>query len=154
MALGDPFLHGLFHGRPDAHAIQNGLYDEVWIVECSWSPRMDGDGFPALFELPTVYTTAEAKADTSMVLQIAWISWDGVGLEVLRRADHGETQIFADADGNHVSLDKFADLNAGVIFLSYEIDWVVRRSNVENYLRILLCELRQPGQEYEIGRRA
>ena len=84
MALGDPFLQGLFHGRPDAHAIQHGLYDEVWIVECVGPRGWTVTVFRPFSKLPTVHTTAEAKADTRMVLQIAWISRDGVGLEVLQ----------------------------------------------------------------------
>ena len=52
------------------------------------------------------------------------------------RADHRETHLFRDADGDHVPLDELAKLYAGVVLAGYKIDRIIRRSDFKDDFRI------------------
>jgi hypothetical protein len=63
--------------------------------------------------------------------------------EILGRAHNGRPVIGRDADGDHVSLDVFADLNPGIETRRHELNPAVVGGDVEQNLWILAGE---PGQ--------
>ncbi len=60
-------LERFFDGGADTDPLQHRLDDEVRVVEGYRSLRVDGEGFTALFELPSVEGIAETEADAGVV---------------------------------------------------------------------------------------
>jgi len=153
-AICDHLRERFLHRCSDSYAVQHRLNYEVWVVECCWSLRIDGESLAAFFELPAVDAGAEAEADACVIFEIAGGAGKLVGFEVLGRADDCEAHVFADADCNHVALDEFTDLDACVVLLGHEVDGVVGGGDLQNYFGIGACELCELRQEHHVGCRA
>jgi hypothetical protein len=139
---------------PIPHAVQDCLDDEVGIIERCRALGADRKSLAPFVEFPAVKSIAEAKAYAGVIFQILRVPRDSIRFEIFRRPSDRETHFFGDADGDHVSLDELAELNAGVVFAGAEIDGVIGSGYLQDNLRIGASKLSQPWQNHHLRRRS
>lgn len=148
--MSEAFLHRC----SNSYSSQNRLDDEVRIVERYWSLWVHGQRLPALLELPSIKSVAKPEPYAGMVLQILRMPRQRVGFEVRRGTYNRETQLPGHLDRDHVSLDELAELNPRVVLSSHKVYGVVRRSNLQNDLRIGPNKLGQLWKQHQLRGRS
>ena len=126
-----------FHRSSDSQAIQYRLDDEVWIVKRCRALGTYRECLATFLKLPTIETITEAKPYTGVVFQVLRVFGEsGVDSKYCGDPTTARRNSLVTADGNHVTLDELAKLNAGVVPSGYKIDGVIGRGHLQDDLGI------------------
>jgi hypothetical protein len=85
-----------------------------------------------------------------MIFEVLRFSGKTARLEILRRSDDRETHFLGHPDGNHVPLDEFAKLNAGIVLPGYKIDRVIGGGDLQDNFWVGASELSQLRHNYHL----
>src|SRR5207247_7079925 len=81
--------------------------------------------------------------DAAVACQVTRGYWLLVRLEVASRADDGRPVVLGDAESDHVPLDEFPEVNAGIEARGNEVDATLIGRHVEHDVRIVARKLSQ-----------
>ena len=142
--LGDLF----FVRQRDADIGERGPDRQMGVVDDERTVHADRDRLASLLELPAVGAARKTQADASMVVQILGCAGNASRREIARRTDHRQPQFARDADRDHILLDEFAELDAGIELAGDEIHRAGDGNDIQNDVGVSLGEGRDARQQH------
>src|SRR5207249_6085118 len=96
---------------------------DLHVIDDQRSVHRDGQGLLALVELPAVHAGgAVSEVNAAVAWQVTRRGRLGVRLEIAGRPHDRRPVVLGYAERNHVSLDDFPEMNAGVETRGDEVD--------------------------------